>query len=136
MELLKKGFSYSRGLELYRKGIRRIDDMWDRNHKDFLTWEDVQHKFNLTTSESQEWENITNKLSEMWRRKLEEDSDTTYLGMWLGLYVEGKKTLYLWLGAVRNLYPLVFNFTISAFLSRPHVTPWGLTLDVLENGST
>ena len=91
VELLKDVFSYSRGLELYRKGIRRIDNVWDSNCKDFLTWEVAQHKFNLTAGESQELGEITNKLSEKWRRKLEEDSDITYPGMWLGLYVEGQE---------------------------------------------
>ena len=52
MELVKKEFFYSRGLELYRKGIKRIDDVWDSNRKDFLTWEVAQHKFNLTAGES------------------------------------------------------------------------------------
>ena len=117
-------------IELYRKGIRRIDDVWDSNRKDFITWEAAQHKFNLTTGESQEWANLTNTISEVWRRKLEEDSDTGYPRMWLGMYVKGKKTPRLWLGAVRNL-PLVLTF-----LSRPRVIPWELTLDILENGST
>ena len=136
VELLKDVFSYSRGLELYRKGIRRIDNVWDSNCKDFLTWEVAQHKFNLTAGESQELGEITNKLSEKWRRKLEEDSDITYPGMWLGLYVEGQEVTHLWLDMVRNLRPLVYNFTILAFLFRPRVTPWELTLGVLESGST
>ena len=89
VELLKEDFSYSQGLELYRKGIRRIDDVWDSNHKDFLTWEVTHRIFNLTAGERQEWEDIKNKLSEKWRGKLEEESDITYAGMWLGLYVEG-----------------------------------------------
>ena len=91
VELLKEGCSYSRGLELYRKGIRRVDDVWDSNRKDFLPWEVAQHKFKLIAGESQDWEDITNKLSVKWRGKLEEESDTTYSGMWLGLYVEGQE---------------------------------------------
>ena len=49
---------------------------------------------------------------------------------------KGKKITHLWLDMVRNLHPLVYNFTILAFLFRPRVTPWELTLGVLESGST
>jgi len=91
VELLKKGFSYSRGLELYHKGIRMVDDVWDSGKKEFLSWEEAQSKFNLAPTEAREWGEITNKLAEEWRGKLEEDSDITYPGKWLGLYEEGKE---------------------------------------------
>jgi hypothetical protein len=42
-------------------------------------------------TEASDWGGIINKLAEEWRGKLEEDSDSTYAGMWLGLYEEGKE---------------------------------------------
>ena len=91
VELLKKGFSYSKGLELYRQGIRNVDDVWDEGKKEFLLWEEAQSKFKFKTSDAGDWKGITNKLAEEWKKKLEEDTDATYPGMWLGLYVEGKE---------------------------------------------
>ena len=37
VELLEEGFSYAKGYELYCKGIRKVDDVWDSEHKEFLT---------------------------------------------------------------------------------------------------
>jgi hypothetical protein len=39
VELLDKGFAYPKGLHLYRKGIRCVDDIWDSTQLNFLSWE-------------------------------------------------------------------------------------------------
>ena len=55
IEFLKKCFPYSKGLELYRKDIRSIDNIWNSKQNDFSTWEDIQNKFNLTSTEARDW---------------------------------------------------------------------------------
>ena len=37
VELLNKGFAYHKGLNLYCKGIRNVDDIWDSNIQNFHT---------------------------------------------------------------------------------------------------
>jgi hypothetical protein len=91
VELLKRGFTYAKGLHLYRKGIQCVDDVWDSTQQDFLTWERAQEKFGLMDTESGDWEEMTEKLSDQWRHLLETDEDTAYAGQWLGLYVDGKE---------------------------------------------
>ena len=41
VELLKHGLSYDKGLQLYRKCIRNVDDIWDNEHRNFLTWKEL-----------------------------------------------------------------------------------------------
>ena len=55
LDLLNQGFTYSKGLTLYHKGIQCVDDVWDQAM-------------------------LINKLAEKWRPMLEKDSDTTYVG--------------------------------------------------------
>ena len=52
---------------------------------------------------------ITNKLAEEWRGKLEEDSDVTYPGKWLGLYEEGKEDPALVVRCVSEFTPPCFQ---------------------------
>ena len=37
VDLLKKGYTYLEELELYREGIRNVDDIWNIGRKDFVT---------------------------------------------------------------------------------------------------
>jgi hypothetical protein len=48
LDLIKLGFTYSKGLIMYRKGIQCVDDVWDSERRDYLTWDKVQEKFKLT----------------------------------------------------------------------------------------
>lgn len=88
VELINKGFTYEKGRNLYRKGIQCVDDFWDTEQSDFLNWDKAQEKFNLTPTEAGDWTKLTGKFSE-WRNKLEDDSNTTHPGQWLGFYVDG-----------------------------------------------
>ena len=84
---INNGFTYDQGLELYRKGIQYVDDMWNNVQRNFQTWENAQSKFNLTQTEFGEWTLITNTFFDKWRHLLDEDTDTTHPGQWIGLYV-------------------------------------------------
>lgn len=48
VELIGNGFTYSKSLELYRKGIHCVDDVWDSEQQNFLTWDRAKEEFNLT----------------------------------------------------------------------------------------
>ena len=87
VKLLEKGIDYTRGLHLYRKDIRCVDDVWDSSEQEFLTWEKVQRKFKLTDLERGDWEEVTDEISRYWRHLLITEEDTTYAGQWVGLYV-------------------------------------------------
>ena len=91
VELIKNGFPYTRGLELYRKGIQCVDDVWDSEQRNFLSWERAKEEFKLTDGDNGDWTTLTNKLSEKWRSLLEKDKDETYQGEWLGFYIEGRE---------------------------------------------
>ena len=78
MELLKHNFTYAKGLHLYRKGIQCVNDIWDNNSQDFITWERARKKFNLEPMKERDWGEITAKKSGQWRHLLKEESDVTY----------------------------------------------------------
>lgn len=84
MELLNEGFTYSKGLKLYHKGIQRVDDIWDSEKQDFMTWDRVQEKFNLLPTKVGDWAELTDKLFRQWRHLLDVDSNTTHPGQWIG----------------------------------------------------
>ena len=44
VELLEHGFSHDKGLHLYRKGIRNVDDIWNNEHRKFITCEKTKGK--------------------------------------------------------------------------------------------
>ena len=91
VELLNKGFAYHKGINLYRKGIRSVDDIWDSNRQNFHPWESAQEKFRLQTSDREDWVEMTNMISEQWRNLLEDNEDTAYPGQWLGFYTKGEE---------------------------------------------
>ena len=62
VELLKNGFTYPQGLNIYRKGIKCVGDIWDSGENDFFTLEQTREKFQLTYSEEGEWAELTNKI--------------------------------------------------------------------------
>ena len=39
LDLINQGFTYSKGLTLYCKGIQCVDDVWDSENRDFLMWD-------------------------------------------------------------------------------------------------
>ena len=39
VELLKHGFAHDKGLHLYRKWIRNVDDILDNANRNFFMWE-------------------------------------------------------------------------------------------------
>lgn len=80
VELINKGFTYAKGIDLYRNGIQCVDDVWDIESRKFLTWDKAQEKFNLTPTEAGDWAILTDKISSQWRYRQEDDSETTYLG--------------------------------------------------------
>ena len=86
VELLNQGFTHQRGIYFYQKGIRSVDDMWDSNSQDFLTWEGAQDKFKLENMDREEWVDMIDKIGGKWRNLLEKDEDTAYPGQWLGFY--------------------------------------------------
>lgn len=54
LEFVNNGFSYVRGLELYRKGIRCVEDNWDKEYMSFHSWDDAQIKFDLTEADNED----------------------------------------------------------------------------------
>lgn len=80
VDLLNKGFTDSKGLYLYRKGIQCVDDIWDSNSRNFITWDSAQEKFKLLPMEEGDWKEVTDKNSGQWHNLLDEDSDTTHPG--------------------------------------------------------
>jgi hypothetical protein len=91
--------------------------VWDSNKKDLYSWEEAQGKFNLTPTDARDWGGIINKLAEDWRGKLEEDSDSTYAGMWLGLYEEGKEDPVFVVRCVSEFTPSCFQpYNITLFI--------------------
>ena len=95
VDLLNKGFTYLEGLDLYRKRIRNVDDVWDCGRKDFVTWGEAQERFNLLPDDETIWGKLTDKVAISWRAVLKDDLDTTYVGIWIGLYGEGSEDLIL-----------------------------------------
>ena len=91
VELIDKGFTYEKGRTLFRKEIQCVDDIRDIEQKHFLTWERAREKFNLTPMEIGDWIELTGKIVEQWRHKLEDDSDTTHPGQWIGFYANGEE---------------------------------------------
>jgi hypothetical protein len=57
----------------------------------FLTWERAREKFNLTPMEIGDWIELTGNIAEQWRHKLEDDSDITHHGQWIGFYANGEE---------------------------------------------
>ena len=91
VELLEKGIDYARGLHLYCKGIRCVDDVWDSSEQEFFTWEREQWKFKLTYLEQGDWEEVTDEISRKGRQLLESEEDIAYTRQWLGFYVGTKE---------------------------------------------
>ena len=90
VELLKQGFSLEKGLQLYRKGVKNVDDIWDGEHRNFLTVEKTKEKFKLSNTEVEDWYEITDKISRKWSYLLEEE-DALQAVLWVGLYNNGKE---------------------------------------------
>ena len=78
VELINNGFEYARGLELYRKGIKCVDDTWDSEQRNFITWEEAKNKFGLTITDEGDWVMLTDKIGSKWRTLLEDDKDETF----------------------------------------------------------
>ena len=89
--MLNQGISYLTGLDLYRKDIRLVDDIYDSTKQDFLPWEEAKLKFNLDDGEEEVWIDIICKIVDQWCNLLEADEDTAYPGHWLGFYTNGEK---------------------------------------------
>ena len=84
VDLINKGFPYAKGLHFYRQGIHCVDDVWDSNSHEFITWERAKEKFHLESREEEDWKEITDKIAGPWRHLLENDSDITLPGKWIG----------------------------------------------------
>ena len=63
MEFLNKGYAYAKGLHIYRKGIRCVDEFRIVYQKKILTWERAQEKFSLMNTKLGEWEELTSNIS-------------------------------------------------------------------------
>jgi hypothetical protein len=50
LELIDNGVTYARAHELYRKGIQCVDDIWDSEHRTFLSCNEAHFKFKLTAT--------------------------------------------------------------------------------------
>ena len=50
LQLIDNRFSYEQGRQVYRKGIQRVEDIWDDTQQNFLTWEEAQRNFDLTST--------------------------------------------------------------------------------------
>ena len=88
VDLINKGFSYDKGLHFCRQGIHCVDDVWDSNSQDFITWERAKEKFHLEAREEEDWKEITNKIAGPWRYLLDVDSDIILPGKWIGFYTD------------------------------------------------
>lgn len=93
VDLLNKGFTYAKGLNLYHKGIQCVNDIWDGGQQNFLTWRQMHERFNLTPIEVGDWEELTNKIFGHWCHLLDVDLDTTHPGQWIGFYVNDEEEL-------------------------------------------
>ena len=80
VELINNGFEYARGLELYRKGIKCIDDTWDSEQRNFITWEEAKDKFGLTTTDEGDWVMLTDKIGRWQGRNFPRGMDRTLCG--------------------------------------------------------
>ena len=63
MEFLKRGFSLDKGFHLYCKGVRNVDDIWDGEHRNFLTVEKTKENFKLSNTEVEDWIELIDKIS-------------------------------------------------------------------------
>ena len=91
VELLKKCFTYLKRLDLYRKMIRNIDDIWDSGRKVFVIWEEAQEILNFLPADEIRWSELTDKVAEASRDMLENDLNTIFSRFWVGLYGEGRE---------------------------------------------
>ena len=116
VEMLKKGCTYDKGLQFYRRGLRCVDDIWDSTEQNFLSWGVAKRKFKLTNIEATDWEVLTNTIAAQWRPLLETEEDTAYAGQWLGLYEDGSEDLTLVFNCIDNFTPVCLqwhNVTLS-----------------------
>ena len=116
VEMLKKGCTYDKGLQFYRRGLRCVDDIWDSTEQNFLSWEVAKRKFKLTNIEATDWEVLTNTIAAQWRPLLETEEDTAYAGQWLGLYEDGSEDPTLVFNCIDNFTPVCLqwhNVTLS-----------------------
>lgn len=88
-ELINNGFTYAKTHNLYRRGIRCVDNICNTENRTFLSWHDTQIKFKLTSADNEDWITLTSKIIDKWRRLLEEDPEVTHPGHWVGLYCDG-----------------------------------------------
>ena len=63
MDLLKNDFTHIQRINLYKKCIKCVNDIWNSGEQDFLTKEQTRKKFKLTHPEEREWEELTNMIS-------------------------------------------------------------------------
>ena len=59
LEFINIGCTYARAHELYRKGIHTIADIWDKECRTFISWDDAQAKCSLEPIEDVDWITIT-----------------------------------------------------------------------------
>ena len=109
LELINKGFDYERGRQLYRKGIRRIEDIWNVAQQNFLTWEQVQEKFHLTGMKEGEWLDVIDKVSEQWWYLLETEENLAYPGQWVEFYEDEKSDPPFVLRCVTDYTPVLLE---------------------------
>lgn len=59
IHIIGPSFSFSQAKDLYKKGFRVVDDIWDVEHDDFITWQEAQEKFGPQDNGKDSWNIIT-----------------------------------------------------------------------------
>lgn len=91
LNLIKEDFSFEKAYELYRKGIRCVDDIWDSEGQAWTAWEDAKGKFHMRDEDQGDWNKLTSKISSKWSHILGQYPEFTAIGQWLGFYKVGEE---------------------------------------------
>lgn len=86
IHLFEPVFSIDRAKELYLKGLRLVDDIWDMELYDFIPWQVAQDRFGLRDGEEEAWNLITRTIMNKWHNILENNWETLRPGTWVGLF--------------------------------------------------
>lgn len=105
IELIGKGFTYSRAYELYQKNIQCVDDIWDNKHRTFCSGKKAQVKFGFTAMGNKDWIMLTSKIIDKCTNLLERHPHTTHPRKWVGFYCDGKDDLTFVLQCTKDFIP-------------------------------
>ena len=88
MSMVKSNFPYERAKEIHWRGLKKSEDIWDCYMRDFDSWEVAMQRFDFSLTDEDEWCIGTGRVMHVWHMILEEVSNLTRPGVWVGFFNE------------------------------------------------